>query len=72
MAGSIPELQHLTDKVYNYSAAYGMEVSLEKSKIIVNEFSKIHANVITMNGETLETVDKFKYLGATLTKDGKS
>ena len=25
-----------------------------------------------MNGETLETVDKFKYLGPTLTKDGKS
>ena len=24
-----------------------------------------------MNGETLETVDKFKYLGDTLTKDGK-
>ena len=25
-----------------------------------------------MNGETLETIDKFKYLGSTLTKDGKS
>ena len=25
-----------------------------------------------MNGEPLKTVDKFKYLGSTLTKDGKS
>ena len=25
-----------------------------------------------MNGEILETVDKFKYIGVTLTKDGKS
>ena len=25
-----------------------------------------------MNGDILETVDKFKYLGATLTRDGKS
>ena len=29
MAGSIPELQQLTYKLYNFSAAYGMEVSLE-------------------------------------------
>ena len=39
MAGSIPELQQLTDKLYNCSAVYGMEVSLEKSKIMVNKFS---------------------------------
>ena len=26
-------------------------------------------NFLTMNGETLETVDKFKYMVATLTKD---
>ena len=49
-----------------------MEMSMEKSKIMVNEFSNIHSNVITINGETLATVDKFKYLGSTLTKDGKS
>ena len=48
MAGSIPELQHLTDKLYNCSAVYGMEVSLEKSNIMVNEFSNSHINVITM------------------------
>ena len=72
MTGSIPELQQLTDKLYNCSAAYSMEVSLEKSKIMVNEFSNSHTNVITMNGKTLETADKFKYLGSTLTKDGKS
>ena len=30
MAGSILELQQLKDKLYNCSAAYGMEVSLEK------------------------------------------
>ena len=30
IAGSIPELQYLTDKLYNCSGEYGMEVSLEK------------------------------------------
>ena len=49
MAGLIPELQQLTNKLYNYSAEYGMKVSLEKSKIMVNEFSNSHLNVITMN-----------------------
>ena len=76
MAGSIPELKQLTDKLYNcciiIKSAYGMEVSLEKSKIMVNEFSNSHTNVITMNDETLEIVDKFKYMGFTLTRDRKS
>ena len=35
MAGSIPKLQQLIDKLYNCSAAYGMDVSLYKSKIMV-------------------------------------
>ena len=35
---------------------------------MVNEFSNSHSNVITMNGETLEIVDKLKYLGSTLVK----
>ena len=34
MAGSIPELQQLTDKLYNCSAAYDMEVSMEKVKLL--------------------------------------
>ena len=49
-----------------------MEVSLEQSKIVLNELSNSHTNVLTINGETLKTVEKFKYLGSTLTKDGKS
>ena len=32
MAGSIPELQQLTDKCVNFSAAYDMEVNLEKKE----------------------------------------
>ena len=46
-----------------------MEVSTEKSKVMVNTTIDITAN-INMNGERLEEVNSFKYLGATLTKDG--
>ena len=45
-----------------------MEVSTEKSKIMTNNM-KISAD-ITMNGQKLEDVTHFKYLGATLCKDG--
>ena len=51
-----------------------MEVSDDKSKILVKFENNETAEVITipMNNEPLEVVDKLKYLGATLTKDGKS
>jgi len=69
MGGSNNELQDLTNKLANRACAYGMEISAEKSKIMVNSTIDISAN-ITMNGEPLEEVDHFKYLGATLSKDG--
>ena len=46
-----------------------MEVSTEKNKITNNSTNNISAN-ITMNGQRLEEVTIFKYLRATLCKDG--
>ena len=46
-----------------------MELSTEKSKIMINSTNNISA-YISMNGQTLEKVTSFKYLGATLCKDG--
>ena len=71
MAGSNTELQDLTDKLSARAGAYGMEISTAKSKTMVNSTKNINAN-ITMDGEQLEEVDSFKYLGATLSKDGTS
>ena len=48
-----------------------MEVSTEKSKVLVNSRGPVKASIV-MNGELLEEVTQFKYLGATLTKDGTS
>ena len=38
MKGANTELQDLTNKICKCSATYGMEVSYEKSNILVNEF----------------------------------
>ena len=46
-----------------------MEVSTEKSKILTNNTNTISED-ISMNCQNLEEVTSFKYLGATLCKDG--
>ena len=49
-----------------------MEISSDKSKILVNSIKPRSSANIWMNGKTLEEVDQFKYLGSTQTKDGTS
>ena len=46
-----------------------MEISTEKDKIMTNSMNNISAD-ISMNGQKLEEMTCFKYLGATLCKDG--
>ena len=71
MGGNNDELQELTDRLSNSAREYGMEISSEKSKVMVNSGDNATAQ-ISMNGQQLEEVMAFKYLGATLTKDGRS
>ena len=46
-----------------------MEVGTEKSELMTNRTNNISAD-IDMNGQKLEEVTSFKYLGATLCKNG--
>ena len=69
MGGSSGELQDLTNRLVDRAMAYGMDVSIEKSKFIANSMNNISAD-ISINGRKLEEVTFFKYLGATLCKDG--
>ena len=71
MGGNNDELQELTDRLSNSAREYGMEISSKKSKVMVNSGDNTTVQ-ITMNGQQLEEVVAFKYLGATLTKDGLS
>jgi hypothetical protein len=72
MGGNEAELQELTTRLEKASGAVGMEVSSEKSKILVNSHSQQAATNIMLNGRQLEEVESFKYLGSTLCKDGSS
>ena len=69
MGGSSGEFQEITNKLVNIATAYGMEVNTEKSKIMTNSKNNISAD-INMSSQKLKEVANFKYLGATLCKDG--
>ena len=70
MGGNNDEMQELTDRLSNSAREYGIEISSEKSKVKVNSGDNTTVQ-ISMNGQQLEVMT-FKYLGATLTKAGRS
>ena len=51
------------------STADGMEISAEKTKLMTNNTSGINT-AIKVNGQKLETVTSFKYLGSVITDEG--
>ena len=71
LGGKNHELQDITDKLVVSAGAYSLELSTEKSKVMVNSTNHCSAD-IHMNNQKLEEVDKFKSLGSTLSKGGSS
>ena len=73
LAGTNNELRELTNLLANSDTRYGdvwMEISAEKSKVMVNSNNtSIHAN-ITLYMHKLEEVNTLCYPGATLSKVG--
>ena len=69
LAGEEEELAKLVERLDKASTAYGTEVSAEKTKLIANNTSGINTE-IKINGQKLETVTSFKYLGSVITDEG--
>ena len=69
LAGEEEELANLVERRDKVSTAYGMEISAEKTKLMTNNTSGINTE-ITVNGQKLETVTSFKYLGSVRTDEG--
>ena len=63
------ELAKLVERLDKASKAYGMEISAEKTKLMTDNTSGINTE-IKVNGQKLETVTSFKYLGSVITDAG--
>ena len=69
MGGSNGELRDPTSRLSDRAKPYRMEVSTEKSKIMTNSTNNNSADIST-NGQKLEEVTSFTYLGATVSEGG--
>ena len=69
LAGDEQELANLVERLEKTSTSYGMEISAEKTKLITNNTQGIGTEV-KVNGQRLETVKSFRYLGSIITDEG--
>ena len=71
LAGEEEELANLVECLDKASTAYSMEISAKKTKLMTNNTSGINTEII-VNGQKLETVTSFKYLGSVITDEGSN
>ena len=69
LAGNEKELAQLVEKLDRTAIAFGMEISAEKTKLMTNNTSGISTDIM-IGGQKLETVNRFKYLGAIVADEG--
>ena len=68
-AGYEQKLANIVKHLNKTSSDYGMEINAEKTKLMTSN-SNAYKNGYSSMGKVLETVDNFKYLGATLSDEG--
>ena len=69
LAGEEKEQANLIKRLDKVFTAYAMEINAEKTKLMTNYTSGINTE-IKVNGQKLETVTSFKYLGSVITVEG--
>ena len=70
MANEETPLRGMTDKLIETGRSYGMEMNVEKTKVV--RISRKPSQVtIMIEQKQLENVECFKYLGSMLTNDGR-
>ena len=68
LAGEEVELAKLVERLDKASTACGMEISAEKTKLMTKQNQWINTE-IKVNGQKLETITSFKYLGSVITDE---
>ena len=66
------QLQRIIDKVVRVCNDYSMEINVNKTKVMGFSKKQDRKSVTEVNGEKLEQVSGYKYLGSWVTEDGKS
>ena len=69
LAGEEEELAKLVEHLSKAFTAYSMEISAVKTKLMANNTSGIYTEM-KVNGQKLETITSFKYLGSVKTDEG--
>ena len=70
IAGSARTLQILVDRINKVSHSYGMKINIKKTKVMtISKNPRQFA--LRIDGEPIEQVESFKYLGQTITQDGR-
>ena len=69
MAEKEEELAKLVECINKACTVYGMEINVEKTKLMTNNTSCINTEM-KVNGQKLEIVTSFKYLGSVITDEG--
>src|SRR3984885_14147392 len=71
MAGSEEGLQTIIDRLNTTSKEYGMKINNKKTKVMRIGKGEQKIVKITIEGEELEQVKEFPYLGSTITEDAR-
>ena len=59
----------MVERLEKTSTAFGMQTSAEKTKLMTNNTNGISTDV-RVNGEKLDCINSFKYLGAIIADEG--
>ena len=63
------ELVEFVERLDKTSTAFGMQINAEKPKLMTNNTNGISTD-IRVNGEKLDCVNRFKYMGAIIADEG--
>jgi len=63
-------LQKMVDKLFEIGGCYGMEMNVEKTKVMRISRQPFRVKIM-IDQKQLENVESFKYLGSILTNDGR-
>ena len=64
-------LQQMMQELNETAKGYGMKINIKKTKVMVVSKRGDVAAEITLDGEKIERVNKYKYLGVWITEDGR-